>query len=322
MSAQYDNTGATMDVTPASVFNGMGGGGYIDGGTIPLNGGSFEARGLADLTFRAGPSGVFDLDNYVLTDVSLLGHNAAGGGTFEVASRWYTELYPELQMTGVTVDGVTVFGSTGVDDLFAPEYDLNGINTFGKTAQFTGLGDFVVNAGATLTNQGTVSAAYEMSGAGSLVNSGLLSGSGAITVASVTNSGTIEASSPEGQTAIAGITGSGLLLIDSGGAMSLPNVLAASQTVDFGTGGGTVWLGSDTSQQNLSGFDPTIENFKDGGNINIFDFTETTFDVTGGVLTVMDNGTTVFTHDFGAGYTKANFDITNSFDRIFIAGTA
>jgi hypothetical protein len=189
---------------------------------------------------------------------------------------------------------------------------LSGIGT-----TVTGFGTISEASGAiwTLGPTTTLGNGTILRDAGSLTFMGTLTNNGTIDVttgslsidARAANNGIIEAASGV-VTSLYGVAGTGTLQVGATGAFALQNGALAGQVVDFLASTGLVDLNHPLS------FYGSIEGFRAGDKIDLTKptgFQATGYNFSSGVLTIIDNGSTVAALHFLGNYTTADFALSS-----------
>jgi hypothetical protein len=279
------NTGTILGGNDADISTG-GYGVLLDGGTLTTSGLISGGRGangaLGDaVQFQPGATGTLVVDpgatfqgNVVASyagDALILGGTTAG----TIAA-----IGPDF------IDFSTITSNQGSD------WQVQASSFIGKQTALgiSGTLDFQVS----VIDNGTVSVSA----------GGVLTGASATFVGSVTNNGTV-ADSSGAFSFSALISGTGALNLSAGGTLALLAGAASGQTVDFGSGGGLLELGTPLD------FAGTIAGFASGDTIDLLSTPATALSYANQVLTVKDNTQVVAKLTFEGNYTTKDFALTS-----------
>jgi hypothetical protein len=210
-----------------------------------------------------------------------------------------------------------VVGNTAVQDQLVLAGSGGTISGFG--GQFTGLSVYAEAAGAnwTLAGDNTISsgASFSVGGILNITGTAAVDGPASLAAHAVLNdTGTMSflgALSNQGTLLVAGGVASiatlsavsGTLELGAAGTLSLLNAAPTGQLVDFLPSGGLLDLAAP------AGFAGAISGFGAGDTIDLLSTSATGFGYAGGVLSVMNGGSTVATLHFNGSYTMSSFTV-------------
>ena len=253
-----------------------------DSATIVLNGAGSEIQAL-----DTGTGAQVTLD-------STLANIAAGGSLALLDGRNFTATANGGAFTdgGVLNLGGVAFAATTLTIAAGGVLEGSG-NVSGA----------VVDAGSVAVSGGTLSFL------GSLTNSGTMDVSGGMLslVGTVTNNGIIDVASGVASSMF-GIAGAGTLEVGATGTLTLENGALGGQIVDFLAGAGTVNLDHPLS------FFGAIVGFGGADEIDLTKptgFTETGYNYSDGVLTIVDGSSTVASLHFEGNYSTGSFALSS-----------
>ena len=260
-------------------------------GTIEVNGGSFAASG-AVTTF-----------NLEVSDGGSAQINGSLSGAIQVDSTSTAEIgYAQTATAGqLVIDaGMTPFISASATDI---------INN-GTAGPNLSASDSIVNNGllfgfataATIVNNGTINAdlVSSVDGAGTLTNSGTISGFSELSFANIVNSGTIAATNASTADLIGSVTGTGQITIGGGASLQVSGQVGSGNTITFAGGNGSLLISGSLSAP-IAGFDASdVIDFSDYNYVTSASYAD-------GTLTLYEGATSVATLQLAGNYTGATF---------------